>query len=110
MILITKELMKNNYREIASLVSKLKANDQSVFPRIYELTYQKLYFLCFSILKNEEDSKDALQETYIKILANISSLQDNTLFIAWANKIAYSVSIRMVTKNSPDPVDDEFLV
>lgn len=110
MILITKELMKNNYREIASLVSKLKANDQSVFPRIYELTYQKLYFLCFSILKNEEDSKDALQETYIKILANISSLQDNTLFIAWANKIAYSVSIRMVTKNGPDPVDDEFLV
>lgn len=102
--------MKNNYREIASLVAKLKANDQSVFTKLYELTYQRLYFLCFSVLKNEEDSQDALQETYIKILANISSLQDNTLFIAWANKIAYSICIRMVTKNKPSPVDDEFLV
>ena len=73
--------MKDNYKEIAILVERLKAQDKSVFPKLYELTYQRIYFLCFSILRNEEDAKDAVQETYIKVLLNIGSLQNNELFI-----------------------------
>ncbi len=100
--------MKDNYKEIAILVERLKAQDKSVFPKLYELTYQRIYFLCFSILRNEEDAKDAVQETYIKVLLNIGSLQNNELFIAWANKIVYNICMRKMSKHRDNVADDEF--
>lgn len=101
--------MRDNFKEITQLVEKLKRQDDSAFSKLYESTYQRIYFLCFSILKNEEDAKDAVQDTYVKILANISSLQNDKLFMAWANKIAYNICMSMLTKPQPTLVDDDFL-
>lgn len=101
--------MKLNFREISTLVRRVKMGDNLAFPKLYELTYQRIYFLCFSILQNEEDAQDAVQETYIKILTNLSSLQKNKLFIAWSNKIAYGICMRMLSKHKPDLPGEEFL-
>lgn len=101
--------MKDDFKEISQLVTKIKAQDMSAFPRLYEITYQRLYFLCYSILKNEEDAKDAVQETYMKILASLPTLQESKLFVAWSNRIACNICIRMLSKQRPDLVEDELL-
>lgn len=101
--------MRLDYNEIGKLVKEVKKQDNSAFEKLYKLTYQRLFFLAYSILKSEEDAKDAIQESYIKIFANIHSLRDDKLFLAWANKIVYTISIRMYSKKTPDIRDDRLL-
>lgn len=102
--------MRPDFNEIGKLVKKVKKQDSAAFAKLYELTYQRLFFLAFSILKNEEDAEDALQESYIKILTNIDSLKEDKLFLAWANKIVYSICIRMYTRKTPDALEDDLLL
>lgn len=90
--------MEPDFNELGRIVKKIKAEDGAAFEKLYELTYQRLYLLSYSILKDEEDAKDAVQESYIKIYANIHSLHNDKLFLAWANKIVYSICIRMCEK------------
>lgn len=102
--------MKHDYAKLSALVRRIKQGDDYAFTRLYELTYQKLYFLCISLLRDQEDAQDALQETYIKILTNIHSLEEDKLFIAWMNKIAYNICLRMLQKNKTKTVDNEFIL
>lgn len=100
--------MRHDYLKLASLVKEVKNNNSQAFSRLYEVTYQKLYFFCYSILKNEEDAQDALQEAYIKIFESIHTLENEKLFVAWMNKIAYNICIRMLERKKTDLPGDEF--
>lgn len=102
--------MKTDYKIVGQLVARAKENDSSSFTQLYELTYQKLYFLALSILKNEADAEDALQETYMKIFTSLQNLEDGTLFIAWANRIIYNICMRMLEKRRDILVGDEQLL
>ncbi|MGN0308206.1 MAG: RNA polymerase sigma factor [Lachnospiraceae bacterium] len=101
--------MKRDYREIAILAKKIKQGDEQAFSRLYELTYQKLYFFCYSILGNREDAQDALQETYIKIIENIHTLENDKLLLAWINRIAYSRCMKILDKKRSQPMESEML-
>lgn len=102
--------MKLNHDELSKLVTLVKDKDEQAFAKLYELTYQKIYFLCFSMLKNSEDACDAVQDTYLQIYTNIDTLTDNQLFIAWAKKIAYHICLRKLNKKTPDLLSDEQLL
>ena len=39
--------------------------------QLYSLTARYLYAICQRYLSNEEDTKDVLQETFVKIFRNI---------------------------------------
>lgn len=97
--------MKPDFNEIGRIVKQVKAGDGAAFAKLYELTYQRLFYLAFSILDNEEDAKDAVQESYIKIFDSIHSLHDDGLFLAWANKIVYSICIRMHARDKAGAMD-----
>ncbi len=101
--------MATNFEKIASQVNKVKNKDSTAFTRLYELTYQRIYFLAYSILKNEQDAQDVVQETYIKVLKYIDTLKDGKAFVKWAEKIAYSISIRALSKRRDTLVEDEVL-
>lgn len=91
--------MNFNHNEISSLVQRVKQNDSQAFALLYERTYQKTYFLALSILKNEYDAQDAVQETFVKILASIYTLENENLYIAWSNRITYHICLRMLEKH-----------
>ncbi len=101
--------MKYDYEYIASLVEKIKQKNTDAFVKLYELSYQSLYYLSFSILKNKEDAEDALQDSYMKILQKIDELKDGKAFFVWAKRITYSICIRMLEKKKPDSVSDDIL-
>lgn len=101
--------MKPDFLEIGRIVKRIKAHDSAAFADLYELTYQRLYLLSYSILKNEEDAEDAVQESYIKILANIQTLNNDKLFLAWANRIVYSICVRMCSAERPAAMDHGYL-
>lgn len=86
------------YLKIGKLVSKCKNGDSQAFADLYSLTYQKVYFLSLSILKDKSMAEDAVQEVYLIVLKSIDKLEKPKLFLAWLNKITYNHCIKEISK------------
>ena len=84
-----------DYKYIAKLVEKAQMGDSDAFAELYAATYQRQYHFAYRYLKDEYLAQDALQETYILALKNLSKLKDPTLVIAWLNQINFRVCFNL---------------
>lgn len=89
-----------DYNYIAGLVQHARNGDSDAFAELYASTYQKQYMFACSYLKDDFLAQDALQETYIAALKNLSSLNDPKLFVSWLNQINFRVCYNMSIKQS----------
>lgn len=87
-----------DYNYLADLVVNAQNGDSDAFAELYAATYQKQYHFAYSYLKDEYLAQDALQETYILALRNLSKLRDPMLLIAWLNQINFRVCFHMYKK------------
>lgn len=72
-----------------SELARMAANgDRAAFDSLYEQTKSGVWFTCISLLKNEENAKDVMQETYIAAFEKLGSLADYGGVQSWLNKIA----------------------
>ena len=89
-----------DYNYIGELVKRARNGDSDSFAELYAITYKKQYLFSYSYLKDEFLAQDALQETYITALKNLSSLRDPTLFISWLNQINFRVCYLMSSRQN----------
>lgn len=89
-----------DYQYVGELVERAVSGDSDAFAELYAVTYQKQYLFSYSYLKDEYLAQDALQETYITALKNLSSLRDPKLFVSWLNQINFRVCYNMQTKQA----------
>ena len=61
---------------------------------LYDKFACKVYPVCYRFAKNEEDAKDILQETFIKVFDKLNTFQDTGSFEGWIRKIAVNTAIR----------------
>ena len=87
-----------DYNYLADLVINAQNGNSDAFAELYAATYQKQYHFAFSYLKDEYLAQDALQETYILALRNLSKLRDPMLLIAWLNQINFRVCFHLHKK------------
>lgn len=98
-----------NHNKIAKLVKQTKDGDSNAFAQLYQQTYQKVYFFSLYLTKNETLAQDVVQETFIYALKSINTLKDDKLFIAWLNKINYTIALRVIKKEKNISLSDEDL-
>ena len=67
-----------DYKYIAQLVLRAQAGDSDAFVELYAVTYQRQYHFAYRYLKDEYLAQDALQETYILALKNLSKVLPKT--------------------------------
>lgn len=60
--------------ELNDLVAKMKVEPNGPFPRFYELTKNKVFYLIFSYVHDYATSEDLLQETYVSFLDSLHKL------------------------------------
>ncbi len=87
-----------DYNYIAELVSRAQTGDSDAFAELYAATFQRQYHFACCYLKDEYLAQDALQETYILALKNLSKLKDPSLVIAWLNQINFRVCYNLRKK------------
>ncbi len=59
------------------------------FTRIYELYYEDIYYYIYSYTLNSTESKDILQETFLKLYKNIEDLPNDDIQIKkWLMRVA----------------------
>ncbi|NLC96354.1 MAG: sigma-70 family RNA polymerase sigma factor [Erysipelotrichaceae bacterium] len=98
-----------NHKQIAKLVKKVKEGDSNSFAKLYELTYQKVYFFSLYLTKNETLAQDVVQETFIYALKQINTLKDDKLFVAWLNRINYTTALKILEKEKNISLSEEDL-
>ncbi len=74
--------------QVAGLVFEAQKGNQSAFTELYELSKKEVWFTCISLLKNETNAKDVMQDTYITAFTKLNTLEDPTRFCPWIKKIA----------------------
>lgn len=92
---------------IAELVRKLQSGDKSAFEELYRLTSPKAYFVALKICKNEHDAEDILQESYIKALEKIDTVDPEKNFTAWLYQIVANKSKNFIKAKKPLLFSDE---
>ena len=95
--------------QIKQLVEQMEKGDQTAYKAMYEETQKGVYFICISFLHNEEDAKDAMQDTYLTAFKKLSQLREKEKFIPWLNQIAVNKCKKLLQKNAPVLIEEEDL-
>ncbi len=53
------------------------------FQRVYEQHVDAVYRICYSFMKNKADAEDAVQETFLKLLQNKQTFENDAHERAW---------------------------
>ena len=69
------------------IVEEAKLGNSDAFNMLVEQNKLKMYKVAKSILKNEDDVCDAIQNTLLSVYTNIGKLQNNQYFSTWATRI-----------------------
>jgi RNA polymerase sigma-70 factor (ECF subfamily) len=94
--------MRKNKDMEFELITRIRAGDTSGF-RILVDRYKDLSFsLACSILKNEQDAEDALQESFIKAFKGLGQFNFKSSFSTWFYKIVVNTCLTNNAKQQND--------
>ncbi len=98
------------FKAIFNKISFAKASDDELvrkyqetsntkyFDILYQRHNSKVYGKCLSMLNDENMSKDALQDIFLKVLLNISKFNFKSKFTTWVYSITYNHCIDVIRK------------
>ena len=82
-----------------NLVEEAKLGNNEAFEQLIEENKLKMYKVAKSILKNEDDVCDAIQNALMSAYTNLNKLQNNQFFSTWLIRILINKSYDIVNKN-----------
>lgn len=97
-------------KTIKELVLSAKNGNKKAFDKLYELTSNDVWFTCVSLLKDEENAKDIMQETYITAFLKLDTLKDEEKFCGWLTAIATNKCKNKLKGKVEYQIDDEVLI
>ena len=98
-------------QELARIVNKIRGGDSSAFSDLYDATYKSVFYHAQTILKNNEDVEDAVQEAYEQAYMNLDRLKSPEAVSSWLNQIVSNISLNKVrgskSRKETFSLDDE---
>jgi len=98
-------MMPENLQEI---IECIRNRDRTAFRKLVTMYQQPAYRLAFRILGNEEEARDSVQESFIKIWQKIGSFDPSREFIPWMYRILVNTStdrLRTIHRHTMIPID-----
>ncbi len=84
------------------LARRIRKGDLKAFDILYNTYSQKLYGFAFSMLKNHEDAKEIIQETFFKIWNKRQQLDPTCPIRTFIFSVAYHNAIDLIRKRLKD--------
>ena len=82
-------MKKDDFQIETELIASLQRGSVTAFEILFENYSQKLYRFSYSYLKSEAEAEDVVQEVFLKIWQNRSSLKTETSFQSYLFTIAF---------------------
>lgn len=77
--------------------------------QIYQEAYRAVYWTAMSLLKNEEEAQDIVQDTFVTLIESYDTLKDKSKVVPWLKKIAANKCLNRLARTRTVNVGDEFL-
>lgn len=71
-----------------ALISAYQGGDKEAFTKIYRKYYERVYWFVFKYLRNEQDTEDVVQDTFLKMILYKNSFNPDLTFSTWLFEIA----------------------
>lgn len=78
---------------------KLKKRNKEAFRILYETFKVPLYSLVFSIIKDNDRTADIIQDTFIKVIKSIGTLEDIRKIKYWIFRIAINITMNIIKRD-----------
>jgi RNA polymerase sigma-70 factor (ECF subfamily) len=94
--------------DLQEIVSRIRNGDRAAFRILVEMYQQQTYRLAFRILANEEEARDIVQDSFVKIWQKIDSYDPSRKFVTWMNSIVVHASVdrlRTIRRHIMVPID-----
>lgn len=90
--------MESKFTELQSVVQvrRLQQGDLQSFDLVYQQYSQRLYGFAYSILKNHEDAKEIVQETFLRLWNTRDQLKSDHSLKSYLFKISHNISIDLI--------------
>jgi RNA polymerase sigma-70 factor (ECF subfamily) len=82
----------------AECISRILAGEKNLFHDLIHPCERSIYFLLFSLLRNEAEAEDAAQDTVIKVYRNLKSFRGDAKFRTWVLSIARNEGLGRLRK------------
>lgn len=96
--------------EAQECIRRILAGEKHLFHDLIRPCERSIYFLLYSLLKNEADAEDAAQETVIKVFQNLDKFRGDAQFRTWVLSIARNEGLgrlRKIGSRREDSLDAE---
>lgn len=92
----------------AKLVKRAKKGDQQAFAEIVGLFKDKLYNVAFRMMGNRQEAEDVVQETFLRVYANLRQYNSDYKFSTWLYRIATNICVdRLRKRKANDSLDEQ---
>ena len=73
--------------------------DQDKFCENIKLCEKAMYFLAYSLVRNEEDAADVVSDAILKAYASLEKLRNTNHFKTWILSIVHNCAVELLRKN-----------
>ena len=91
----------------AELVRLAQQHDGEAFRVIIERNNQRLFRLVRSVLRDDAEAEDVVQETYVRAAAHLSSFRGDARLSTWLSRIALNEALMRLRRTKPTAAIDE---
>lgn len=69
------------------LVARCRRGDEGAFDELFTMIHGDLSRWFFSLLRNDDDAQEAVQECFVRIFRHLHTLEDNAKFAGWVGRL-----------------------
>jgi RNA polymerase sigma-70 factor (ECF subfamily) len=80
------------------LIASLKSDDQKALKKLFELYHASLCSLAYTLTKDKDQSKDVVQDVFIKLWKNRQSLEITVSLYAYLKRATVNTAINYIEK------------
>ena len=99
--------------QIGELVTSAQDGDHLAFEELVRRTYTDTYTLAFRLTGDEEDARDVVQETYLRVHKSIGRFRGDSQFGTWLHRITANCASTLLgrrIRHRHDELTDETTV
>jgi RNA polymerase sigma-70 factor (ECF subfamily) len=90
--------------DVAALAEAVRRGDERAFNRLYDAYFPRLYrYLLVAARGQEELVRDALQETFVRVVRHLRPLPDEAALWRWLARVARTALIDLARKRRDAP-------
>lgn len=81
-----------------ALIAQVLAGNLSAFEELVRRYDRRIYRVTLAITQNKEDAEDAMQDAFLKALANLAQFEGASRFATWLTRIAVNEALQRLRR------------